>query len=128
MSAVQPPEPSSIGQDQPEKLAATVKFRRDAGGTPSSRAHARDGGPLIPLLGRSDSGESSELLDRRRDLLPTQWARHEVVRHLLGHRSIATTIRFYAGMKTAAALRHYDAVVLERRQEATIPEPGPARG
>ena len=43
---------------------------------------------------------------------------HEVVRHLLGHRSIATTIRYYAGMETAAALRHYDAVVLERRQEA----------
>jgi integrase len=50
---------------------------------------------------------------------------HEVVRHLLGHRSIATTIRHYAGMETAAALRHYDAVVLERRQEAAAM---PSRG
>jgi len=49
---------------------------------------------------------------------------HEVVRHLLGHRSIATTLRFYAGMETAAALRRYDAVVLERRQEAGKLDPG----
>jgi integrase len=48
---------------------------------------------------------------------------HEVVRHLLGHRSIATTIRHYAGMETAAALRHYDAVVLERRREAAAAMP-----
>jgi integrase len=43
---------------------------------------------------------------------------HEVVRNLLGHRSIETTIRYYAGMEMAAALRHYDAVILERRQAA----------
>jgi integrase len=49
---------------------------------------------------------------------------HEVVRHLLGHRSLATTLRFYAGMETAAALRRYDAVVLERRQEAGKLDPG----
>jgi integrase len=43
---------------------------------------------------------------------------HEVVRNLLGHRSIETTIRYYAGMEMAAALRYYDAVILERRQAA----------
>ena len=53
---------------------------------------------------------------------------HEVVRHLLGHRSIATTLRFYAGMEVAAALRHYDAVVLERRREATDTQPGKSGG
>ena len=53
---------------------------------------------------------------------------HEVVRHLLGHRSIATTLRFYAGMETAAALRRYDAVVLERRQEATDTQPDKSGG
>lgn len=53
---------------------------------------------------------------------------HEVVRHLLGHRSIATTIRHYAGMETLAALRHYDAVVLERRQEATAAAPRGDKG
>ncbi len=51
-----------------------------------------------------------------------------MVRHLFGHRSIATTIRFYAGMETAAALHHYDVVILERRQEAAVAEPGPVRG
>jgi integrase len=49
---------------------------------------------------------------------------HEVVRHLLGHRSIATTLRFYAGMEVAAALRRYDAVILERRREAGKLDPG----
>jgi len=53
---------------------------------------------------------------------------HEVVRHLLGHRSIATTLRFYAGMEVAAALRRYDAVVLERREEATDAHPGKSGG
>jgi integrase len=52
---------------------------------------------------------------------------HEVVRHLLGHRSLATTVRFYAGMEAAAALRHYDAVVLERRQEAAALAAGSGR-
>jgi integrase len=46
---------------------------------------------------------------------------HEVVRHLLGHRSIATTLRFYAGMEVAAALRRYDAVILERRRSEADP-------
>jgi integrase len=51
---------------------------------------------------------------------------HEVVRHLLGHSSIATTIRFYAGMETAAALRHYDSVILSLCQET--PPAGSRRG
>ena len=29
---------------------------------------------------------------------------HEVVRRLLGHRSISTTVQFYAGMETSAAI------------------------
>ena len=33
---------------------------------------------------------------------------HEVVRSLLGHRSIETTLRHYAGLEGAAAARHYD--------------------
>src|SRR4051794_38883310 len=40
---------------------------------------------------------------------------YEVVRALLGHRSIATTIQFYAGMEGIAAARAYDAVVLKYR-------------
>jgi integrase len=36
---------------------------------------------------------------------------HEVVRILLGHRSIETTIRFYAGMEGLAAARQYDAMM-----------------
>ena len=40
---------------------------------------------------------------------------YETVRALLGHRSIETTIRYYAGMETAAAARAYDAAVLGAR-------------
>lgn len=36
---------------------------------------------------------------------------HEVVRRLLGHRSIETTLQFYAGMEVAEAARHYDAQI-----------------
>jgi integrase len=38
---------------------------------------------------------------------------HEVVRRMLGHRDIRTTIGFYAGMETAAAARQYEAVIEE---------------
>ena len=38
---------------------------------------------------------------------------HEVVRRMLGHRDIRTTIAFYAGMETIAAAGHYEAVVAE---------------
>jgi hypothetical protein len=42
---------------------------------------------------------------------------HEVVRRLLGHRSIETTIRFYAGMEVCEAVRHYDRHIENRRAE-----------
>ena len=42
---------------------------------------------------------------------------HEVVRQLLGHKSIETTIRFYAGMEVAEAVRHYDRHIENRRTE-----------
>ena len=38
---------------------------------------------------------------------------HEVVRAMLGHRSIETTIKFYAGLEGIAAARHYDAMLQE---------------
>jgi integrase len=40
---------------------------------------------------------------------------HEVVRRLLGHRSIETTMESYAEMETAAAVRHYDDLIARRR-------------
>jgi integrase len=42
---------------------------------------------------------------------------HEVVRNMLGHRSIQTTIRFYAGMEGLAAARQYDAMLQELSDE-----------
>jgi integrase len=36
---------------------------------------------------------------------------HEVVRRMLGHRDIRTTIKFYAGMEMAEAARQYEAVL-----------------
>jgi integrase len=47
----------------------------------------------------------------------------EVVRALLGHRSIATTLSHYAGLEGAAAARQYDATL---RLIAERPGPGPA--
>ena len=48
---------------------------------------------------------------------------HEVVRAMLGHRSIETTLRFYAGLEGIAAARHYDAML----QELITPPPRPRR-
>jgi integrase len=42
---------------------------------------------------------------------------HEVVRRLLGHKSIETTIRFYVGMEVSEAIRHYDRHIESRRAE-----------
>ena len=45
---------------------------------------------------------------------------YEVVRRALGHRSIDTTNAFYTGLETAAAIRHFDEVILRlRRQSST---------
>jgi site-specific recombinase XerD len=37
---------------------------------------------------------------------------YEVVRQLLGHKDIATTISFYAGAESASAARHYAKTIL----------------
>ena len=42
---------------------------------------------------------------------------HEVIRRVLGHRSINTTTSFYTGFETAAAVRHFDAVILQLRKD-----------
>ena len=52
---------------------------------------------------------------------------HETVRTLLGHRSIATTLRHYAGLEGAAAARHYDET-LRAAAAANRTEPRPAHG
>ena len=43
---------------------------------------------------------------------------YEVVRRVLGHKSIDTTTSFYTGFETAAAARHFDASILARRRRA----------
>lgn len=40
----------------------------------------------------------------------------EVVRRLLGHRSINTTTAFYTGLETAAAVRHFDQTIVRLRE------------
>ena len=47
---------------------------------------------------------------------------HEVVRAMLGHRSIETTIKFYAGLEGMAAARHYDAMLQELISAAAAPQ------
>ncbi|MGE3703174.1 MAG: tyrosine-type recombinase/integrase [Hyphomicrobiaceae bacterium] len=46
---------------------------------------------------------------------------HEVVRRLLGHKSIETTIAFYAGMEVVEAARHYDRHIASLRARAAVP-------
>ena len=41
---------------------------------------------------------------------------YEVCRRILGHRSMETTTKFYAGMETASASRHFDEEILKLRQ------------
>jgi integrase len=41
---------------------------------------------------------------------------YEVVRQLLGHKDISTTIAFYAGAESANAARHYARTILEIRR------------
>lgn len=41
---------------------------------------------------------------------------YEIVRVLLGHKSIQTTIQFYAGMETEAAIRRFDEAVHQTRR------------
>ena len=42
---------------------------------------------------------------------------HEVVRRVLGHKSIDTTISYYTGLETAAAVRHFDGTILKLRNK-----------
>lgn len=48
---------------------------------------------------------------------------HEVVRRILGHKNIATTIGSYAGMEQAAAIKHYDSFIENLRQRNTRRNP-----
>jgi len=41
---------------------------------------------------------------------------YEVVRRVLAHRSISTTTAYYTGLETAAAVRHFDAVISKLRE------------
>ena len=43
---------------------------------------------------------------------------YEVVRRVLGHRSIDTTTKFYTGHETGQAVRHFDQTILQLRQGA----------
>ena len=52
---------------------------------------------------------------------------HEVVRRMLGHRDIRTTMTFYAGMEMAEAARQYEAVLEELVELKLSPAGGRAR-
>jgi integrase len=42
---------------------------------------------------------------------------YEVVRLLLGHKSLSTTVRFYCGLEREAAVNHFTDTVVEKRAE-----------
>ena len=52
---------------------------------------------------------------------------YEVVRRLLGHRTIATTMEFYTWMETADAVRHFDATILALMDEEPAQNHTPRR-
>ena len=82
----------------------------------SSTAFRYTGLKINPHLFRHIAGKL--YLDAR----PGQY---EVVRRILGHRSIATTTRIYSGAETRAAGQHFAAVIAERRR--VLQDGGPAR-
>jgi integrase len=43
---------------------------------------------------------------------------YETIRRVLGHTSLSTTVKFYAGMETGAATRRYDEAILSYRARA----------
>jgi hypothetical protein len=45
---------------------------------------------------------------------------------VLGHRSVDTTIAFYTGLESAAAVRHFDKTILELRSRSRTPAERPA--
>jgi integrase len=51
------------------------------------------------------------------DVIP---GRYGVVQRTLGHRSIDTTTTYYTGLETAAAVRHFDAVILKLRRNGSV--------
>ena len=51
--------------------------------------------------------------------------RAEVVRQLLGHKDIKTTIAFYAGAETVSAARHYQQTILRLQDTSRDPEARP---
>src|SRR5262249_24333436 len=58
--------------------------------------------------------------------LETHPGDYEEVRRILGHRSIATTIKFYTPLETAAAVRRYDEIILKLWERAKTNEQDPA--
>ena len=52
---------------------------------------------------------------------------YEVVRRLLGHSSMDTTVRAYTGLEGAAAARHFDAVIEDVRQRVAPARRGKVR-
>jgi len=45
---------------------------------------------------------------------------YEVVRQVLGHRKLSTTVNFYAGLEADASARHYDQTVQRERAETRL--------
>jgi integrase len=52
---------------------------------------------------------------------------YETVRRVLGHRSLQTTVDFYTGLETAAAVRHFDETILNLRTKSAAEGPKTAK-
>ena len=52
---------------------------------------------------------------------------YETVRRVLGHRSLQTTVDFYTGLETPAAVRHFDKTILNLRTKSAAEGPKRAK-
>jgi len=86
---------------------------------------------ILPMLLRSISRWSGQIIERISKALgirvtPHQFrhlaaafilqndpANYELVRRVLGHKNLDTTIRFYVGLETVDAVRKFSAIALE---------------
>ena len=59
--------------------------------------------------------------------LNTHPGQYEIVRAILGHRKVSTTIAFYAGLETDAAIRLFMSVINKDRRNTSLMAADPTR-
>ena len=95
---------------------------------PNASGIERDRGMFSAALGKFVRRETGLIMNAHlfRHLAVTLYLRQhpedvETARRILGHRSITTTLRFYAALKTEASFSRYDVVIAAMRSPPSTP-------